>query len=263
MTNSKGKFLFLFAGMLLGIVIGGSIMYWAGVRQNGSFLSDFLNAMVRPFDSKHEVVLYESVNLNKESVKESIKTTPIKAQSDGSGNQDTIGPVSDLQPSLLTDIDPISNTNEAESLNTPQSGKHISVEADQSIKVIEDFFLMTDKLLATRTYSLKELNPQKIRNSTEKLDSLIGNSANRSNGNESVYLVEFWESPINYRGYKMGRNRIVIYGIYLPDFVSLKLLNKNIFLKYLNDYYALDFTNEFKPLRVLKNEVIIQELNAE
>lgn len=263
MTNPKGKILFLVAGLMLGIVIGGSIMYWAGVRQNGSFLSDFLNAMIKPFETNHEVRLYETFNLNKDGESNLKQPTLEKAKNINTSEADSLNGQANDSIELPENLNEKQSIEEPESINNNPSNIQIPADTDPKIHFVEDFFLMTDKLLATRTFVMKDLNPQKPRNSTEKLDSLIGNPPTRTNGIDNTYLVEFWESPINYRGYKMGRNRIVVYGIYLPDFVSLKQLNKNVFMKYLNDYYALDFTNEFKPLRVLKNESLIQELNAE
>ena len=66
------------------------------------------------------------------------------------------------------------------------------------------------------------------------------------------YMVEFWVSPINYRGYKMSKNKLIIYGIEEPDAVKLYRLNDALFMKYHNEYYRLSNTFEYIPYQRMK-----------
>jgi len=66
------------------------------------------------------------------------------------------------------------------------------------------------------------------------------------------YFVEFWVSPINYHGYKMSKNKLIIYGIEEPDAVKLIRLNDALFMKYHNEYYRLTNTFEYIPYQKLK-----------
>ncbi|NLF43253.1 MAG: hypothetical protein GX587_11205 [Bacteroidales bacterium] len=129
-------------------------------------------------------------------------------------------------------------------------------------QVVEDLYLMTDKLLFTRTYIVYDPLFSMERKPIEMLDSIIGKTPERKKTPDISYFVEFWESPINYKGYKMGRNRIIVYGIYLPDFVTLKMYDKTVYLKYLNEYYVLEYSNEFRSFRTLKNSALIAELDS-
>jgi hypothetical protein len=69
-------------------------------------------------------------------------------------------------------------------------------------------------------------------------------------------LVEFWESPLNFSGYKLSRNKLVMFG--MPDNLVYKILRNenNYFLTTENIYYSIKETEEFLPyLEVQKEEV--------
>ncbi len=68
----------------------------------------------------------------------------------------------------------------------------------------------------------------------------------------SGYLVEFWISPINYHGYKMSKNKLIIYGIEEPDAVKLYRLNDVLFMKYGNEFFRLFNTFEYIPYQRMK-----------
>ena len=67
--------------------------------------------------------------------------------------------------------------------------------------------------------------------------------------------VEFWVSPINYRGYKFFRNKIILFGIEEPDAVRLFRRKDNIYMQIVNNYYLLEPTEEFASYQsVLEKE---------
>jgi hypothetical protein len=70
-------------------------------------------------------------------------------------------------------------------------------------------------------------------------------------------LVEYWESPINYKGYKLSRSKLIIYGI-KPLVTSVLYKNEQAYyLKANNIFYELYETTDFKSLvSVPKPEVI-------
>ncbi|OIQ29900.1 MAG: hypothetical protein BM555_05525 [Crocinitomix sp. MedPE-SWsnd] len=69
-------------------------------------------------------------------------------------------------------------------------------------------------------------------------------------------LVEFWESPLNFSGYKLSRNKLVMFG--MPDNLVYKILRNetDYFITTENIYYSIKETEEFLPyLEVQKEEV--------
>jgi len=68
--------------------------------------------------------------------------------------------------------------------------------------------------------------------------------------------AEFWVSPVNYRGYKMLKNRLILFGIEEPDAVKLYRSNDVLYMKYGNEYFRLVNTFEFLTYQRLKENDI-------
>lgn len=259
MFQQRGKVLFLFIGIILGIILGGSFVYWFFLRHEGSYLTSYISTFMRSFRQPTLVTAIETINLGKSNVllKENGQDGS-KDRSDDSLNTEIMS----MDSTFLVYADSIAVAEINSPMDTMALSK-IGANGDgKETKVVEDLYLMTDKLLFTRTYTVSDPLFSKERKPIEMLDSIIGKTPERKKTPEISYFVEFWESPINYKGYKMGRNRIIVYGIYLPDFVTLKMYDKTIYLKYLNEYYVLEYSNEFRSFRTLKNSALIAELDS-
>lgn len=119
----------------------------------------------------------------------------------------------------------------------------------------EDFFLQ-DKLLYTKTVSL-QIEENNHSQEFHQLDSMLGNPGR--NIQQSVYYLEFWESPLNSMGYKMGKNKIMFYGIYLFDLANIYYRDKRLYLEYLNHHYPLNATSTFQPLESVNTDLVLTE----
>ncbi len=67
------------------------------------------------------------------------------------------------------------------------------------------------------------------------------------------YEVEFWISPINYRGYKLINNKLILFGIEEPDAVKLFRIDGDLFMRYGNDYYRLWPGTEFMAYKRVRD----------
>ena len=86
-------------------------------------------------------------------------------------------------------------------------------------------------------------------NSNTKLDSMLTN--NVTNNKTTGIYVEFWQSPINYSGYKLSHNTLVLFGIYQYTAIHLKYMPNGLLqLKYLNNEFNLRCTDDFIPLLI-------------
>ncbi len=72
------------------------------------------------------------------------------------------------------------------------------------------------------------------------------------------YLVEFWVSPVNYVGYKLSENRLILFGIEEPDAVELYSGKNKVWMKYDHKFYYLERNDQFVSLR-LSSEIPIQK----
>ena len=74
------------------------------------------------------------------------------------------------------------------------------------------------------------------------------------------FNIEYWQSPLNYKGYKMSKYKMVLYGIAASDGMKVYKLDDIIYLKNASMVYRLDNTGDFKPYERITDEVIINRL---
>ncbi|MEI6817688.1 MAG: sigma-70 family RNA polymerase sigma factor [Bacteroidota bacterium] len=75
-----------------------------------------------------------------------------------------------------------------------------------------------------------------------------------------VYQVELWKSPINYKGYKMQKNKVIIFGIENPELIKLISFDEGIYLQSGPTFYLLIPSIDFRPFIKLKDKSILAEL---
>ncbi|MDD5571993.1 MAG: hypothetical protein PHD97_12655 [Bacteroidales bacterium] len=104
-----------------------------------------------------------------------------------------------------------------------------------------DIVIRKDQLILTRDIEINSETEKQNKN----IDSLIDDNQ------ESKYAlkVEFWESPINYKGYKMSKSKIVLFGINPYENPTIQMQNNAICLLYRNNKYLLEYSDEFVPFR--------------
>lgn len=72
-------------------------------------------------------------------------------------------------------------------------------------------------------------------------------------------MVEFWESPLIFSGYKLSKKKLVLYGL-SPQFEYTILKKRDIFyLSYQNIYYILKETQDFLPFKTVKKQVVFHD----
>ncbi len=120
----------------------------------------------------------------------------------------------------------------------------------------EAYRITRDRLLHTKVIMLTNVKDSRSP-ADRKLDSLLGNS--REHSDVQAFFIEFWESPLNSVGYKMGKNKIVLYGIHSFGNINLVRYNEKIYLNYLSEYYPLEMTTAFKPLIPTQEPVFTSE----
>lgn len=119
----------------------------------------------------------------------------------------------------------------------------------------QNYQIAKDKLLYTRIFTM-HITPDS--DTDRRLDSLLGNTSTPPL--QQRLFVEFWESPLNTVGYKMGKNKIMLYGIQSTDFADIIRIRGKIYLRYLNELYPLELTSSFKPLVPVHESFFPQEI---
>lgn len=72
----------------------------------------------------------------------------------------------------------------------------------------------------------------------------------------SNLFVEFWESPLNFEGYKLSKKKLIVYGLSSQFENKVYRDGNDYFFSYQNVYYKMKETQDFLPLvEVSKSEV--------
>jgi hypothetical protein len=136
-------------------------------------------------------------------------------------------------------------------IQSPPAASESIVETFDSSEVPEntaDIIVKKDQLLIS--YHLKPIQL----NGDNMVSSEAGGTADKLNpeaglpSDEKIngYDVEFWVSPVNYKGYKLINNKLILFGIEAPDEVQLYTTEKNLWMKYGSDFYTLEKNDNFE-----------------
>lgn len=115
----------------------------------------------------------------------------------------------------------------------------------------DDYVVKRDQYLMTKVYNVAGY-PDSAQRQNEHLDSLLTNDVRTHRLPSNTIRVEFWKSPINYIGYRLSLNRLVLFGPFNPEDISLEYHNHKFLLRHKNSFYLLEMNNDFQSLVSIK-----------
>jgi hypothetical protein len=96
---------------------------------------------------------------------------------------------------------------------------------------------------------------------TSKKDSALGAIAGiEEKASGDFLIIEFWKTPLNSKGYRMSRNKIVLYGLPEQELEVIKL-DDAFYLRNGFGIFKLVYSNEFKKMEPVSESSIIARLN--
>lgn len=127
--------------------------------------------------------------------------------------------------------------------------------------------LNTDDIVVKKEVLLQQLTTKVVKPSSsghqtpnKQIDSLLHKNSNIKTVDRDVYKIEYWESPIHYKGYKLANNKLVLYGLE-PDFKNqLVLLEDHLYFRHETGLFLIEPTFNSKPFKMVNDELIIQQL---
>lgn len=124
----------------------------------------------------------------------------------------------------------------------------------------DDIIIRKDELLNVRTIELKNLNVPLGKNRTDSLLEKLSDIKDDKHAVNKYVQIEFWRSPLNYKGYKLSKYSVILYGI--PDTENLKLytLDDVLYLKNSSTVYKLEYNGDFKPFERVVDEGLLSNL---
>ncbi len=157
-------------------------------------------------------------------------------------------------PARTEEKDPSEFPAEASQLNTDSTVSEVLSEE-------ENVVVKQDQLLVTHTLKVTDIEIDESKKPVDNsLSQSTANKLNPSGGlvenpksNDDNYEVEFWLSPVNYKGYKLASNKLVLFGIEEPDAVKLYFVDDRLMMKYGQNYFRLNPSDEFIAFSTIKN----------
>lgn len=137
-----------------------------------------------------------------------------------------------------------------------------SVESKIStINSSEEIVVRKDELLSTKTIEVNNLNLTVNRmNSKDSLLQKISGVKDDRNNSKQLVNLELWQSPLNYKGYKMSKYKITLYGITTFEGLKVYTLDDIIYLKHGSQVYKLENSSEYRPYEHITDESVISKL---
>jgi hypothetical protein len=126
----------------------------------------------------------------------------------------------------------------------------LQLENQETINVLKE------ELVGVKNIYLKDFDNNRLYKSSK--DSLLSVVSGVTEPKKNdFFMVEFWKTPLNSKGYKMTRNRVLIYGLTDKSDVALVKVSDNYYLKNNSVVYKLNYSTEFKPMeRVTENNIL-------
>ncbi len=137
-------------------------------------------------------------------------------------------------------------------INFKKSTKINYTEVDSLIKEDSGINIASDELLTVKNIKIIQIGefiPSKDSSDIQK--------TRLDDTNSDLYFVEFWKTPLNSKGYRFTKNKIMLYGF--DDFSNLTLyeIDHSFYIKSSDQVYKLLYSSEFKQLdRVLDSELL-------
>lgn len=134
-----------------------------------------------------------------------------------------------------------------------------SAAGDSSLPVVfnpeaggDEIIIRKDELLGQQVLSVNNLdNP-------EENDSVAGKPA--ADIPRSYITIEFWKSPLNYRGYKFSRNKLVIFGLETGDIESVAKVDNSTYLKTSLGVFRIETATDFRQMERVTDESLISRM---
>lgn len=117
-----------------------------------------------------------------------------------------------------------------------------------------EIVVRTNELLGEKVVSLVNLD------GTKTIDSIRSKEAGIKEEPGKSVTVEFWQSPLNYKGYTLSRSRLVLFGFATDENVSLYRMDQVMFMKTSGGVFRLENTADFRQLERVTDESLLARL---
>ena len=127
-------------------------------------------------------------------------------------------------------------------------------EVDSLIRDNAEINVATDELLSVKNVKIIRITPNTN-------DSLAADIAGVKDNTFDLYFVEFWKTPLNSKGYRFSKNKVMLYGFMDYSNVSLYELDKSYYIKSSDQVYKLFYGSDFRSLERVIDSDLLAKIN--
>ncbi len=129
-------------------------------------------------------------------------------------------------------------------------------EVDSIINSDASLNIVVDQLLSTKVIKVINLS------SDPSNDSLAQKVAGVTNIQSQSYVIEFWKTPLNSKGYRFQKNKVMLYGVNDHTDLLLYQMEGRYFIKSFEVVYELESTSDFQPLVKVNSPEVLSKLDS-
>jgi hypothetical protein len=239
MNEKKTRIIFFALGMSLGLILGGVVVrVYSDKVYSENYISQ--NVVAKLFGKVFGLIYTRNKNNN--------------SQNDTTQNKNTnyIGNNNSIARDSIADFE--SSENNYENTDSTDSNKTIGNINDENIVVLKD------QLLKSQKEKIIKIVGQENKLSTK--DSLLKKNAGiKENLGTKELIIEYWQSPLNYKGYKLAKNKLIVFGINENEPLKIFDYGNSLFLRFQGQYVKLENRQEFKSFEKYTDQEIISILD--
>ncbi|MBK6523003.1 MAG: hypothetical protein IPG08_12110 [Sphingobacteriaceae bacterium] len=116
--------------------------------------------------------------------------------------------------------------------------------------------VVVDQLLSSKLIKIINLT------NSNSNDTLAQNVSGVNSIQSDSYVMEFWKTPLNSKGYRFQKNKIMLYGINDHNDLLLYQFEGRYFIKSFEVVYELESTQDFQPLVKVNNVELLSKLDS-
>lgn len=146
--------------------------------------------------------------------------------------------------------------NERFKINSAKTIKINSIEFDSLINKDSEINIATEEMLSSKNVKII-----KVGSDSKINDTLVSKLAGVEENISDIFLIEFWKTPLNSKGYRFTKNKILLYGFFDFNNVILYELENSIYLKSSGQLYKLLTGSDFKQLEIVIDTDLLAKIN--
>jgi len=241
MSDKKVRLLFFALGLFLGIILGGSVVrvYADKVMAENTVSKNFMTRML----GKVLGLIYSR-----------------ERKSGEQGGMPSAGVAAPGYPSSTDSLSGQEDAGETETASTvssvpiDSSAGHTAIHADDNIVVLKDQLVTSVQVPVIQVLMTGRTGVDSLNRKGQNPKPIVSGP--------NPFPVEFWQSPLNYKGYQLGKNKLILYGLNESEKLHLFSWNGGLFLKVQEQFVRLDRKGEFKSFEKITDPALLAPLQA-